>query len=279
MKTTLYLTRHGETEWNVEGKLQGHMDSRLTELGTQQAKWLRSSLKDIHFDAIYSSTSKRALHTAEILRDKQGMDIITCDNLMEINMGTWEGQKGTDIENTCLDEHKAFWNTPHLYEPKNGGESFTEFQYRIIAAIKEIVSKQRGSNILIVTHAIALKVIMAYFRGDTLEKLWTPPFIHPTALNKVIIDETENVIELYGDISHYQTTRKAVGAIAYQGSKFILVHKTDRFGEGPGAWDFPKGGCEEEDLSLVDAVKRELLEETGTDKYIITQLSQLEIGG
>ncbi|WP_063847511.1 histidine phosphatase family protein [Bacillus sp. FJAT-28004] len=272
MKTTLFLTRHGETEWNVEGKLQGHMDSPLTLLGKQQARWLRSSLMDIHFDAIYSSTSKRAFHTAEIIRDKQEFDIIACDNLMEINLGTWEGQKRIDIENTCLDEHNTFWNTPHLYEPKNDGESFTKLQDRIIAAIKEIVSKHKGSSILIVTHAIALKVIMAHFRGETLEKLWTPPIIHPTALNKVTIDESEYNIELYGDISHYQTVRKAVGAIAYQGNKVILVHRVlNTFGKDSGVWDFPKGGCEEGDLSLEDAVLRELLEETGTDKYIIKQ--------
>ncbi|MBP1989667.1 histidine phosphatase family protein [Paenibacillus eucommiae] len=271
-KTTLFLTRHGETEWNVEGKIQGHQDSSLTLLGKRQASWLRTSLKEFNFDAIYSSTSQRTYHTAEIIRDKRKLDIYPSDSLKEINMGSWEGQKRSDIESNFPDDHRKFWNTPHLYTPRNEGESFSQLQDRIIPAIKEIVSKHRGGNILIVTHAIALKVIMAYFRGDPLEKLWTPPSIQPTALNKVeIIDNVYN-IELYGDVSHYQTVRKAVCAIAYQGNKFILVHKVlNTFEDDSGVWDFPKGGIEDEDLSLEDAVKRELMEETGTDKYVIKQ--------
>lgn len=272
MQTTLFLTRHGETEWNVEGKLQGHKDSPLTALGKRQAGWLEASLKDMHFDAIYSSTSKRTYHTAEIIRDKREIDIIACDSLMEINLGTWEGQKQTDIESTSFDEQYAFWNTPHLYKPQNDGESFTQLQERMILAVNEIISKHRGGNILIVTHAIALKVIMAHFRGDPLDKLWTPPIIQPTALNKVVIVNDVYNIKMYGDISHYQTVRKAVGAIAFQGNKFILVHKVlNTYGKESGVWDFPKGGVEEGDLSLEAAVLRELIEETGTDKYVIKQ--------
>lgn len=272
MKTTLFLTRHGETEWNVEGKLQGHKDSPITILGKRQASWLSSSLKGIDFDAIYSSTSLRAHHTAEIVRDKRKLDIFPSDSLKEINLGSWEGQKRSDIENIFPYEHKAFWNAPHLYTPTNDGESFSQLQDRVIPKIKDIISNHRGGNVLIVTHAITLKVIMGYFREDPLEKLWTSPRIQPTSLNKVVIEETGCNIELHGDISHYQSVRKAVGAIAYQGKKLILIHKVlNTFGKSSGVWDFPKGGFEDGDLSLEDAVMRELIEETGTDKYIIKQ--------
>ncbi|WP_412973887.1 histidine phosphatase family protein [Paenibacillus sp. OAS669] len=180
--------------------------------------------------------------------------------------------KRSYIERAYADEHKAFWNTPHLYKPINGGESFSQLQDRIIPTVLDITAKHRDGNVLIVTHAIALKVIMAYFRGDSLEKLWSPPLIQPTALNKIVIDDTGFNIELHGDISHYQTVRNAVGAIAYQGNKFILVHKIlNTFGESSGVWDFPKGGVEAGDLGLEDAVIRESIEETGTDKYVIKQ--------
>ena len=152
------------------------------------------------------------------------------------------------------------------------GNPFLSYKNRIIPTVLDIINRHKGGNVLIVTHAIALKVIMAYFRGDSLEKLWNPPIIQPTSLNKIVIRDTEYNIELYGDTSHYQTVRKAVGAIVFQGDKFLLVHKLlNTFNKESGVWDFPKGGVEVEDLSLKDAIMRELFEETGTDKYIIKQ--------
>ncbi|MDQ0111243.1 histidine phosphatase family protein [Paenibacillus harenae] len=272
MKTKLFLTRHGETEWNVEGKMQGLKDSPLTKLGKRQARWLKSSLKNIKFDAIYSSPSPRTYQTAEIIREERENEIIICESLKEISLGSWEGHKKSDIENLFPDEYNAFWYTAHLYKPSNDGESFSQLQDRIIPTVLDIINRHKGGNVLIVTHAIALKVIMAYFRGDSLENLWNPPIIQPTSLNKVVITDTEYNIEMYGDTSHYQTVRKAVGAIVFQRNEFLLVHKLlNTFDKESGVWDFPKGGVEEEDLSLKDAIMRELFEETGTDKYIIKQ--------
>lgn len=272
IKTMLFLTRHGETEWNVEGKMQGLKDSPLTELGKRQAQWLKSSLKDIQFDAIYSSPSPRTYQTADIIREGRENEIILCDSLKEISLGSWEGHKKSEIEHLFPDEYNAFWNTAHSYKPTNDGESFSQLQDRIIPTVLDIINRHKGGNVLIVTHAIALKVIMAYFSGDSLDKLWNPPVIQPTSLNKVVIIDTDYNIELYGDTSHYQTVRKAVGAIVFQENRFLLVHKLlNTFDKESGVWDFPKGGVEEEDISLQNAIMRELMEETGTDKYIIKQ--------
>ncbi|WP_412973888.1 histidine phosphatase family protein [Paenibacillus sp. OAS669] len=108
MKTTLYLTRHGETEWNVEGKLQGHKDSPLTNLGKRQAKWLGASLKEIEFDAIYSSPSPRTYQTAEIIREERKIELSSCDSLKEIGLGSWEGQKDHILKGLMLMNIKPF---------------------------------------------------------------------------------------------------------------------------------------------------------------------------
>lgn len=207
MKTTLFLTRHGETEWNVEGKLQGHKDSPLTLLGRQQARWLGKSMHNIQLDAIYCSSSQRACHTAKIIRGTRELAISACDSLKEINMGTWEGRNRVELESTCPKEHSIFWSTPHLYKPHNDGETFVQLRERIIPAIKEIIAQHKGGHILIVSHAIALKVIMTHFRGDSLEHIWTPPIIQPASLSKVSVNDAESIIEQYGDVSHYQTVR------------------------------------------------------------------------
>ncbi|WP_235206697.1 histidine phosphatase family protein [Paenibacillus tyrfis] len=75
MQTTMYLTRHGQTEWNSKKKMQGHLDSPLTDYGMQQAEWLKERLENVHFDAIYSSSSPRAFNTARIVSGNHPVQI------------------------------------------------------------------------------------------------------------------------------------------------------------------------------------------------------------
>lgn len=202
--TTLYLTRHGQTEWNVAKKLQGHKDSPLTEMGILHAQWLADSMSQISLDSIYSSSSVRAVKTTEILRGGRTISITPDDDLREINIGSWEGKDISTIESTFPDEHYAFWNTPHLYTPANNGESFYDLQKRVLPRIQRIVQTNAGKSILIVTHAATLKLIMTYFNGRPLSEVWTPPIVHSTALCKVIIEGDQFNTVLYGDTSHYR---------------------------------------------------------------------------
>ena len=79
----LYITRHGKTEWNTIGKLQGWLDSPLTDEGIERARKLSTRLEGVDFDHIYSSPQKRALHTAEIL-NLEDIEITILDELMEL---------------------------------------------------------------------------------------------------------------------------------------------------------------------------------------------------
>lgn len=100
--TTIYLVRHGQTEWNVLHRFQGHMDSPLTKLGIQQAEWLGEALQHDPIDLIYSSTSNRAFHTAEIIRGNRDVAVTACDEFKEINLGVWEGQHRNGSANYIL---------------------------------------------------------------------------------------------------------------------------------------------------------------------------------
>ena len=203
-KTTLYITRHGQTQWNVEGRMQGHQDSPLTDLGIRQAIWLRDTLHEIAFDSIYASPSPRAKKTAEILRAQRSCDVIYDDALREQSMGSWEGERGKEIKQNYPVAYHTFWQTPHLYQPENGGESFFDFHKRVISFIESLISKNEGKTILIVSHAGTVKAIMSYFEGRALADLWNPPVIYQTSLSKVIVEEQHFYIETYADISHYQ---------------------------------------------------------------------------
>lgn len=201
--TKLYITRHGQTQWNIEKRLQGHLDSPLTELGAQQAAWLGEALKTVSFDAVYASASPRAMRTAEIICNGRNFKIQPCDCLKEIHLGEWEGRLTSELGELYPDELENFFQRPHLYKPMSG-ESYEDMKKRAIAGIEEIIAKHADETVLIVTHAVTLKTIMAYFEDRPLEKLWDPPYMHPTNLNVVETKNNVSHILLHGDIGHYK---------------------------------------------------------------------------
>ena len=148
--------------------------------------------------------SSRTRATAEILRHQRGLEVICHDNLREISMGNWEGQRRQEIEQAYAAAYTAFWETPHLYSPENGGESYYDVQKRVLPLLDTLLARHEGETILLVTHAATLKIIMSHFAKIPLAQLWQPPFVHPTALCKVVIEDQRASIELYGDTSHYQ---------------------------------------------------------------------------
>jgi len=200
--TKLYLTRHGQTEWNLERRWQGQKDSKLTELGELQAEWLGKRLNEIEIDMIISSSSGRAVKTAEIIRGDREIIIEYNDNLREINLGEWEGLLYSEIELLYTEEEYNFWNFPHLYKPV-GGETFMQVVERASNEIEKIILEYKGKNIVIVTHGITLKLLMAYFENKDLKDLWNGAAMHPTCLSIVEIEKDYPNIILHGDTSHY----------------------------------------------------------------------------
>ncbi|SEK19920.1 probable phosphoglycerate mutase [Paenibacillus sp. cl141a] len=206
--TTIYLVRHGQTEWNVQHRFQGHKDSPLTKLGIQQAEWLGEALQHDPFDFIFSSTSSRAYHTAELIKGNRNVQISACDEFREINLGVWEGEIQERIRELYPQQLDHFWNHPELFGVK-GSETFHEVRERAVSKLNEIVSSYPGSRILLVTHTVVVKLLMAYFEGRSLDRLWDLPYIHPTCLSKIELTDDVPSILLHGDVSHYKEEQGA----------------------------------------------------------------------
>ena len=200
MGTIIYLTRHGETEWNIEKRLQGRGDSPLTENGIQRAKELRDRIKNIDIDVIYSSPIKRALNTANILRGNKNIDIITDDSLMEMCFGDYEGKK-IDIvqeENPSWDINLIMQGNVEICAPN--GENLKEVRERISKLMNKIIAENMGKSILIVTHGITLKALMYYFKDEDVNS----EVMGQATLTKINIDEKNNFyIEFKNDDSHF----------------------------------------------------------------------------
>lgn len=200
--TRLYITRHGETEWNLQGRVQGSKDSNLTTKGVTQATQLGKYLTKTHIDVIYSSSSGRAYNTARIIAENRQIDVIKLDGLKEMHLGIWEGKTFDIIREDYTQMHETFWNKPHQLK-EFPGETFDEFRDRVVSTVLHIVEKHRGKDILIVAHALVLKILMSYFEDRPLEKLFDEPFMHSTCLNEVVIEDSEYRIIRYAETPHY----------------------------------------------------------------------------
>lgn len=203
MKTMLYITRHGETEWNVEKRMQGRKNSNLTETGILQAKQLGKRMKDMQLDVIYSSPSGRAMHTAQLIKGDRDIPIVADEHLYEIDMGVWEGHTQVELQEKYPKEFHLFWNAPHQYESKSG-ESFYDARTRMLNGLEYILKKHEGESVLIVSHAITSLLMMGYFEQRLIENIWNGPFMHSASLSMIEVKEGENKIHLFADIAHFE---------------------------------------------------------------------------
>lgn len=168
----LILVRHGQTNWNIEGKWQGHSDIPLNDVGKQQAVDAANELREEKIDHIYSSDLKRALDTAEQINTYHGRTIIQDARLREQNLGRWEGIFHKDIENIFPDEWASFMSDPASTEIV-GGESVGQLSARVTEAINEIARRHTDENVMIVAHGLALAVFLCHVQNESIEKAYT----------------------------------------------------------------------------------------------------------
>lgn len=199
----IYITRHGQTEWNVEGRMQGAKNSNLTEQGKKEALNLGNSLKDTKIDYIYTSPLTRAYETALLIKRDKDIAVEIYENLKEMNFGIWEGMHSDDVVRDYEDEHYKLWNEPHLYTPI-GGETFEELIKRVKIALNDIINQNKGENILLVTHTVVIKAIYAIVKGYEIKDFWNPPYIKNTCVTILECNEDNYRFILEADTSHVE---------------------------------------------------------------------------
>ncbi len=156
--TRINLIRHGETEWNVEGRYQGQADPPLNANGLEQAHQLAGLLQDLGIDVLYTSPLKRALQTAQVLADRLGVLMKLDDRLMEIHQGDWQTRLRSEIE-MLYPSHFKRWETEPWEVTPPGGEQLVEVQERVEAAMDEILILHPNQYVGIITHRIPIAMI------------------------------------------------------------------------------------------------------------------------
>jgi probable phosphoglycerate mutase len=162
--TTILLARHGETDWNREGRFQGHADPPLNETGRAQAAELAAGLKDVELAAVYSSSLRRALETARIVASEHGLESIPVDALREVDVGSWQGLTRADIEAQFPEQFARWLDYDQGWED---GESYEEMGRRAVAALLELAAAHEGERILAVTHGGPIRAAFAFADGTT----------------------------------------------------------------------------------------------------------------
>ncbi len=181
--TELWLVRHGQTDWNVEGRFQGQADVPLNAAGLAQAGQLAIELAGQKFSAVYSSDLMRAYQTAEIIAVGMGLPVRVDRRLREISQGEWEGLLVGEVRQRYSQDFSVpYHDTARSRAP--GGESVIEVAERLIQAADEISLAFSAQTVLLVSHGLALSALFCLATKLPLSEVYShiPDNAHPAVV-------------------------------------------------------------------------------------------------
>lgn len=188
MSTTLILVRHGESNANGTGFFAGQLDIDLSHRGLQQAELTAHYIREnYHVDAIYSSDLQRAYRTALPIANACQTEIIKLPQLREIFAGAWQGVSFDELQTRYADSYNVWLNNIGMAHPTDG-ESVEALSDRIFSAIQDIVRKEDGKTVVIVTHATPIRTLMCRIKGLNLEHLKQITWVSNASVSVVSVD-------------------------------------------------------------------------------------------
>lgn len=189
--TRIIAVRHGETAWNKDGRIQGHLDIPLNATGLWQAQRLARALADEDISAVYSSDLSRAWQTAEAIAQAQQLAVKAEPRLRERCFGDFQGKSWTEMETDWPEAASAWRRREPAFTPP-GGENLLQLQERVLDALVDVCQRHWGEQIVLVAHGGVMD--MLYRTGMNLDLqatrtwtlgnatvnrlLWTPEGLH-----------------------------------------------------------------------------------------------------
>ncbi len=200
----LFLTRHGQTDWNTAGRYQGQSNTPLNETGLHQAEQIAKRLSKETIHAIYSSDLSRALDTANKIQALQptAKTVITDTRWRELSFGDWEGLTYQEMSAQSPELFKAWMKDPLTVSTPNG-ETLAQLAERVKAAFDEIKREHKDQTVLVVAHSGSLQSLLAVTLGVDLNRYWQFR-ISQASLSELNVYEDSVVLNLLNDISHFQ---------------------------------------------------------------------------
>ncbi len=201
--TRLLFLRHGETDWNIERRIQGWKGTSLNALGRRQARRAARRLKDLALDAVVSSDLKRCLETAHAVAGPRGLDVHTLREARERCFGDWEGRKVEQVlESAGLSgQRKA---DPFFSLKPPGGETMARFAARMGRLLNLLEARYRGRTVLVATHGGPVRIACCLVLGIPVEKYYLLGRPGNTSLTLVQSQGGTRWVEYYNDTAHLE---------------------------------------------------------------------------
>lgn len=169
--TSVTFVRHGESAWNCIGRYQGRIDVELSPLGRDQVVLVGQRLARLQLSAIYASPLRRAMDTARAIAAFHNLEIMPEEEITEIDHGVWSGLLRDEIAEKFADDLETWINKPTQLQVA-GAETLHQVAERALRSIDSIVEKHPGQRIVVVSHDLVIKVIMAQAMGMDLDRVW-----------------------------------------------------------------------------------------------------------
>lgn len=199
--TEIYLVRHGETDWNIVRRWQGHAVTPLNAKGFQQASKVAARLAKAKLDALYSSDSVRARQTAEIIANITGLDLVLDEQLREIDLGEWQGFTRDEI--LAVDGERYTARGEDIMNiPVPGGEAYIDVATRMREAVEALAAKHDGERVALVSHGGAIKSLLYTLNDDQTAREALSPHIGNTAITILAKMAEGWQVRLFNDTSH-----------------------------------------------------------------------------
>lgn len=202
--TEVLIIRHGQTDWNIEKRLQGHSDIPLNEKGIEQALALSEILKEEKLEAIFSSDLQRALRTANEIAKWHNLPVQIDADFRERSYGIFEGLSREEIKTRYPESHAAWYaaDPDHVFPPgKQEAESMRVFHNRAINAIYKIAKPYTGKKIALIAHFGIVEAAFRVAQKMPLDIRTRVPVLN-TSVNRFLVKDNDIEILQWGDDSH-----------------------------------------------------------------------------
>ena len=198
--TRIIAIRHGETAWNVDTRIQGHLDIPLNDTGRWQARRVGAALAGEALSAIYASDLGRAHQTAQAVADRAGLPVVADVGLRERAFGTFEGKTFAEIEADWPDQALRWRKRDPAFEPA-GGESLLRFRERIVGTLNRLAAQHPGGQIVLVGHGGVMDVLYRVATGQELQapRTWA---LGNAAINRLLWTPETLTLVGWADTAH-----------------------------------------------------------------------------
>jgi len=207
--TLFYLIRHGETDWNLSGRWQGHTDVPLNALGRAQARRLAERLRaeEARFDAIYSSDLQRAWETACVLGAALGIAPRPLAPLREIDVGAWGGLTHAEVLARDAELYARLESGEDV--ARGSGERFADLYRRVVGAVEHLATVHSNGQLALVTHGGPVRALLLHAARDKANVLPRHVHIGNTSISLLIGGASGWDLGVINDMSHLEHTQQA----------------------------------------------------------------------